>query len=326
MSTILRPRRNRKSQWVRDLIAQNSLTTKDLIMPVFITEGRGQKVKIDNFPDQYRFSIDLAIEQIKEARDLGIPAIMLFPSIDPKLKTQDGKEAVNENNLICKAVKQIKQEVSDIGVICDVALDPYTKHGHDGVLDKNGDVDNDKTVAILTQQALVQAKAGCDIIAPSDMMDGRIAKIRETLDENGFEHVSIMSYCAKYASSFYGPFRSIVGSDKNLQKADKKTYQMDYRNSADAIRQAIIDQRQGADMLIVKPAMPYLDIVKEMSGQVNIPVITYQVSGEYSMIKFAALNDAIDLDSAMFESLIACKRAGASAIITYFALEVAKKL
>ncbi len=326
MELPLRPRRNRKAAWLRDIIAQNDISAQDLILPVFIIEGKGQKIAIDNFPDQYRFSIDLAIEEIAKARDLGIRAIMLFPSIDLKLKTKDGREAVNEDNLVCRAVKQIKKQVPDVGIICDVALDPYTDHGHDGVLDKNGDVDNDKTVEILANQALIQAKAGCDIIAPSDMMDGRIGKIRKILDENDFKNVSIMSYCAKYASSFYGPFRSIVGSDKNLQKADKKTYQMDYRNSKDATRQAVIDQRQGADMLIVKPAMPYLDIVKEISNISSIPVIAYQVSGEYSMLKFAAQNNAMDLESAIFESLTACKRAGASAVITYFAMEVAKIL
>ena len=326
MNLTIRPRRNRKSQWLRDLVAQNQLSANDLIMPVFIVAGENQKIAIDNFPDQYRFSIDMAVEEIKQAKKLGINAIMLFPVVDQKLKSKDACEAINEDNLICKAVKVIKKQVPDIGVICDVALDPYSEHGHDGVLDQNGDVDNDKTVDILCKQALVQAKAGCDIIAPSDMMDGRISAIRKTLDENGFEYVSIMSYCAKYASSFYGPFRSILGSDKNLQKADKKTYQMDCRNSKEALRQAVVDQRQGADMLIVKPAMPYLDIVKDVSDAANIPVIAYQVIVEYSMLKFAAKRGAIDLERAMFESLIACKRAGASSIITYFAMEVAKKI
>ena len=317
----IRPRRNRKSQWLRDLLAQNNITANDLILPIFITEGENQKVAIDNFPDQFRFSIDLAVKQAQKAADAGIKAIMLFPSIEQSLKTAEGKEAVNPDNLICRAVKTIKAQVPNIGVICDVALDPYSDHGHDGVLDQDGDVDNDKTVAILKQQALIQAQAGCDIVAPSDMMDGRIQEIRKTLDQNGFKNVGIISYCAKYASNFYGPFRSILGSDKNLQAADKKTYQMDYRNSTDAIRQAVLDQEQGADMLIVKPAMPYLDIIKEMSQTVQIPIIAYQVSGEYAMIKYAAQNGAINYDEAVMESLIACKRAGATAIISYFALE-----
>lgn len=317
----IRPRRNRKSQWLRDLLAQNNITANDLILPIFITEGENQKIAIDNFPDQFRFSIDLAVSQAQKAADVGIKAIMLFPSIEQSLKSDDGKEAINPDNLICRAVKAIKAQVPNIGVICDVALDPYSDHGHDGVLDQGGDVDNDKTVTILIRQALVQAQAGCDIVAPSDMMDGRIQGIRKTLDQNGFENVGIISYCAKYASNFYGPFRSILGSDQNLQKADKKTYQMDYRNAKEAIRQAIIDQEQGADMLIVKPAMPYLDIIKEMSQSVQIPIIAYQVSGEYAMIKYAAQNGAINYNEAVLESFIACKRAGATAIISYFALE-----
>tara|TARA_A100001015_G_C15043386_1_gene741532 strand:+ start:4929 stop:5906 length:978 start_codon:yes stop_codon:yes gene_type:complete len=317
----IRPRRNRKSQWLKDLLAQNNIVASDLILPIFITEGDNQKVAIENFPDQFRFSIDLAVSQAQKAAEVGIKAVILFPSIEQSLKSADGKEAVNPDNLICRAVKAIKAQVPNIGVICDVALDPYSDHGHDGVLDQDGDVDNDKTVSILKQQALIQAQAGCDIVAPSDMMDGRIQEIRKTLDQNGFVNVGIISYCAKYASNFYGPFRSILGSDKNLQAADKKTYQMDYRNSTEAIRQAILDQEQGADMLIVKPAMPYLDIIKEMSQTVQIPIIAYQVSGEYAMIKYAAQNGAINYDEAVLESLIACKRAGATAIISYFALE-----
>lgn len=322
----LRMRRNRKKPWLRDLVAENQLSVNDLILPIFVTSGKGQKIAIDNFPDQYRFSIDLAVKEVKEAKELGINAIILFPVIEQSAKSVNGQEALNPENITCQAIREIKKQIPDIGVICDVALDPYTIHGHDGILDKNGDVDNDKTIEILAQQSLVQAQAGCDIIAPSDMMDGRIQAIRKILDENDFKQVSIMSYCAKYASSFYGPFRSIIGSDQNLQKADKKTYQMDFRNSKEAIRQAAIDQRQGADMLIVKPAMPYLDIVKDVSAMASVPVIAYQVSGEYSMLKFAALSNVIDLEGAMFESLSACKRAGASAIITYFAMEVAKKL
>lgn len=323
---ILRPRRNRKAKWLRDLVAENQLSVDDLILPIFVTGGKGQKIAIDNFPDQYRFSIDLAVKEVEKARNLGINAIMLFPVIDQSLKSENGQEALNPENITCHAIREIKKQVPEVGIICDVALDPYTIHGHDGILDDNGDVDNDKTIEVLAQQALIQARVGCDIVAPSDMMDGRIHAIRKILDENNFQQISIMSYCAKYASSFYGPFRSILGSDQNLQKADKKTYQMDFRNSKEAVRQAVIDQRQGADMLIVKPAMPYLDIVKDLSDMASVPVIAYQVSGEYSMLKFAAQNKAIDLESAMVESLSACKRAGASAIITYFAMEMAKIL
>ncbi len=322
----IRPRRNRKSRWVRDMVAENILTTRDLIFPIFITEGEKKRVAIDNFPDQYRFSIDFAIDEIKKAYQLGIRSVILFPCVEFGLKSADGIEAINQDNLICRAIRAIKKEVPQVVVISDVALDPYTDHGHDGVLDAYGDVDNDKTVDMLAQQSYVQAKAGSDIVAPSDMMDGRITAIRSNLDQNGYSDIAIMSYCAKYSSCFYGPFRSIVGSDKNLQNADKKTYQMDYRNSKDAIRQALLDQEQGADFLIVKPAMSYLDIVNQMAQVVNIPIITYQVSAEYAMIKFAAQNNAIDIEEAMFESLISCKRAGSSAIITYFALDIAKIL
>jgi len=321
-----RLRRNRKTSWMRDLIAENSLHQQDLILPIFIIEGSNIAQKIPHLPEVNRFSIDLAIAQAKLAQELGIPAIMLFPVIEQKLKTPDGSEALNEKNLICRAVQEIKKCVPEIGVICDVALDPYTSHGHDGVLDKNGYVLNDETVEILCKQAVVQAKAGCDIIAPSDMMDGRISAIRKALDAEGFVDVAIMSYAAKYASNFYGPFRHAVGSANNLKGADKKTYQMDFHNSNEAMREIQQDIAEGADILIIKPAMPYLDIIKEASQNTDLPLVAYQVSGEYAMMKFAAIQNAFDFIDTMYESLIACKRAGASAIITYAAIEMAKKI
>lgn len=327
MSNILiRPRRNRKSPWIRDLISENHLKSSDLIMPFFVISGINKREEIKTLADNYRFSIDLLVGEIKKAQELGIKAIMLFPCIEQNLKTSDGKEACNENNLICNAIKKIKKEVPDIGVIVDVALDPYTTHGHDGVIDDKGYVLNDQTVEILCQQALIQAKAGCDMVAPSDMMDGRVGKIRQYLDKNGYENVGIMSYAAKYASNFYGPFRDAVGSDKNLQKSDKKNYQMDFRNSLEAIREIKLDEKEGADMLIIKPGIAYLDIVVKAKEACNLPIVSYQVSGEYAMLKLAAQNGLLDFNCAMQESLIAFKRAGASAIITYCAMEIAALL
>ncbi len=319
-----RLRRNRKSQWIRDLTAQTAILPSDLILPLFVIEGKNKEEKIINLPDVSRFSIDLIVKKAKEAKSLGIPALMLFPVIDQKLKTLDGKEAINSKNLICRAVEAIKNAVPEIGVICDVALDPYTIHGHDGLIDENGHVLNDATIDILCSQALVQAEAGCDIIAPSDMMDGRIGAIRDALDDSGFIDVSIMSYAAKYASAFYGPFRNAVGSVKNLNKSDKKNYQMDFRNSNEAMREIALDVGEGADMLIVKPAMTYLDIIKEASQNFKLPIIGYQVSGEYAMLKQAAAVGAFDFDLAFLESLIAVKRAGASAVISYGAIEFLK--
>jgi porphobilinogen synthase len=329
-------------------------------MPFFVVDGKNKKEAIKALPNQFRFSIDLLVKQVKQAQDLGIKAIMLFPVTDPKLKTADGKEAINPNNLICRAVKEIKKQVRQIGVICDVALDPYTSHGHDGILRRSllkdkklasqygdphqsfflagrsecfvkntledGNVDNDATVEILCKQALVQAKAGCDIVAPSDMMDGRVGKIREYLDKNGFEQIGIMSYAAKYASSFYGAFRDAVGSAGNLAQGDKKNYQMDFRNSAEAIREIELDIQEGADILIVKPGMPYLDIVAKAKQICNLPIVSYQVSGEYAMLKLAAQNNLLDFNAALYETLIAFKRAGANAIITYGAMEIAENL
>lgn len=322
----IRLRRNRKSPWIRDLLAENNLCASDLIMPFFVIDGENKKEAIKTLPNQFRFSIDLLVKQVKQARDLGIKAVMFFPVTDSKLKTPDGKEAINPNNLICRAVKEIKKQIPEIGIICDVALDPYTSHGHDGLLDKDGLVANDATVEILCKQALVQAKAGCDIVAPSDMMDGRVGEIRKYLDKNGFEKVSIMSYAAKYASNFYGAFRDAVGSVGNLAQGDKKNYQMDFRNSSEAIREIELDIQEGADMLIIKPSLPYLDIVLKAKQICNLPIVSYQVSGEYAMLKLAAQNNLLDFNAALYETLIAFKRAGANAIITYGAMEMASLL
>lgn len=322
-----RLRRNRQFSWQRELLAENHLNISDLILPIFLTEGKNIRQKIENLPDVFRFSIDLAIKQAKIAKDIGILAVMLFPLVDQDKKTVDGKEATNPKNLMCRAIAAIKKAVPDIGIICDVALDPYTSHGHDGIYDaKTGLVLNDETIEILCKQALLQAKAGCDIIAPSDMMDGRVMMIRDYLDQNGFQQVSIMSYAIKYASNFYGPFRHAVGSSKNLAKADKKNYQMDFRNSKEALREIAMDIEEGADMVIIKPGMPYLDIIRLAKDNFNIPILAYQVSGEFAMLKYGAMNGVIDFNLAYLESLIAFKRAGAKSIITYGALEIAQLL
>lgn len=320
-----RLRRFRKTKWMRDLTAQHSLQASDLILPLFVIEGQNKKEEIKNLPDVYRFSIDLIVAKAKEAQELGIPAIMLFPATLPELKTANGKEAYNENNLICRTIAAIKKEVPEMGVICDVALDPYTSHGHDGIIDDNGYVLNDETVEILCKQAVTQAKAGCDIIAPSDMMDGRVGQIRKSLDEAGFQDLAIMSYSAKYASSFYGPFRDAVGSSSSL-KSDKKTYQMDYRNRDDALKEIAQDVDEGADFIIVKPGISYLDVVKEASQNFATPIISYQVSGEYAMLKFGAQNGILNFEEALLENLISFKRAGAASIISYGAVEIAKLL
>jgi porphobilinogen synthase len=320
-----RLRRNRQSQWIRDLTAQTTFSPSDLILPLFVIEGKNREEKIAQLPDVSRLSIDLIVKKSKEVAKLGIPALMLFPVIDQKLKSANGKEALNEKNLICRAIAAIKNAVPEIGVIADVALDPYTIHGHDGILE-NGKIANDATIEILCGQALVQAAAGCDIIAPSDMMDGRIGVIRDALDDQGFADVGLMSYAAKYASNFYGPFRHAVGSASNLKTSDKKTYQMDFRNSAEAMREIALDVSEGADMIIIKPGMPYLDVVKEASQNFKLPIISYQVSGEYAMLKLAAEKNLLDFDAAFFESLIAFKRAGAYAVITYGAIEAARKI
>lgn len=319
-----RMRRNRQNQWIRDLVAETFLTPSDFILPLFVIEGKNKEEKIVNLPDISRYSIDLIVKKAREAKALGIPAIMLFPATNAKLKDVKGSEALNEKNLICRTIAAIKSAVPEIGVIADVALDPYTAHGHDGVIDKNGYVLNDETIAILCEQALVQARAGADIIAPSDMMDGRVGVIRDFLDDNGFIDTGIMAYAAKYASSFYGPFRNAVGSNKNL-KSDKKNYQMDFRNSNEAMREIYLDEQEGADMLIIKPAMAYLDIIARAKNEVKLPLIAYHVSGEYAMLKLAAEKNALDFEAAYYESLIAIKRAGSSAIITYGAMLAAQK-
>ena len=321
-----RLRRNRKAAWVRELTAQNTFLPRDLILPLFVIEGKNKEEKISSLPDVSRFSIDGIVKKAKEAHKLGIPALMLFPVIDQKLKNSNGKEAINSQNLMCRTIAEIKNAVPEIGVITDVALDPYTSHGHDGIVNEKGQIENDATIEILCEQALVQAAAGCDVVAPSDMMDGRIGIIRDTLDDQGFIDVSLMSYAAKYASSFYGPFRDAVGSASNLKKSDKKTYQMDFRNSDEAMREIALDVEEGADMIIVKPGMPYLDIVSKAAQNFALPIISYQVSGEYAMLKFAAKSGALDFDKAFLESLMAFKRAGASGVISYGAIEAAKNL
>lgn len=319
-----RLRRNKKNQWIRDLVCETSLEVTSLIWPIFIIEGNNIKEPILTMPGVYRFSIDLAVKAAIEAKNLGIPAIALFPSVNKNLKSDDAKEAFNKDNLICRAVKAIKDKV-EIGIICDVALDPYTTHGHDGIVINNY-VANDETIEVLIKQALVQADAGCDIIAPSDMMDGRVYAIREALDSENFINVSIMSYAAKYASKFYGPFRDAVGSRNNLSGADKRTYQLDPRNIKDAMIKIEQDVNEGADMIIIKPGMPYLDVLKEAANNFSVPFFAYQVSGEYSMMKFAADNGCFDFIDVLQESLLSFKRAGARGILTYGALDIAKIL
>lgn len=319
-----RLRRNRRHQWLRDLVAENRLSAHDLILPLFVCEGQNQKQEIPNLSDIYRYSIDNIIDIVKQAQNIGIKAIMLFPYIDNKLKTVDGKEAINPNNLICRTIIAIKKSAPDIGIIGDVALDPYTTHGHDGIIDKNDNVINDQTTELLCQQSLIQAQAGCDIIAPSDMMDGRVGKIRNYLDKNNYRDTAIMSYSIKFASNFYGPFRNAVGSNQIDKKIDKKTYQMDFRNFKEAMREIAQDIKEGADSVIIKPGMPYLDIIKEASQIFNIPIISYQVSGEYAMLKNAAKLNIFNYESAMIESLISFKRSGCQAIICYDAIKIAQ--
>ena len=318
-------RRNRMFEFSRRLISENNLTIDDLIYPIFITYGSNKKEKIDSMPGIYRFSLDLLAKELKYISSLNIPAIAFFPKIDNKLKSPDGKEALNKKNLVCEAIKISKKINPKLGVICDVALDPYTDHGHDGIL-VNNQIDNDETLKILCEQSLVQAEAGCDIIAPSDMMDGRIGLIRDTLDDNGFINVQIMSYAVKYASAFYGPFRDAVGTSSNLSKKSKKSYQMDPKNSDEAFKEIELDLREGADMIIIKPGMPYLDIIHKVKEEFKVPTYAYQVSGEYSMIKGAIDKGWFDEEKIIFESLIAFKRAGCNGIITYFAPYVAKIL
>ena len=321
----VRMRRNRLSEFSRKLISENNLSVNDLIYPIFITTGSNVKEEISSMPGIYRYSLDLLHKEIEYISSLNIPAIALFPKIEDELKTPDGKEALNKNNLVCKAIQISKKISPDLGVVTDVALDPYTDHGHDGIIKKD-QIDNDLTVEILCKQAVMQAEAGCDIIAPSDMMDGRVGAIRDTLDEHGLINVQIMSYAAKYASSFYGPFRDAVGSAMNLSKKSKKSYQMDPANSTEALREIKLDINEGADMIIIKPGMPYLDIINKAKEKFNFPIIAYQVSGEYSMIKCAIQNGWFNEEKIIFETLMCFKRAGCDGIITYFAPYIAKKL
>jgi porphobilinogen synthase len=320
----IRMRRNRKSAWARDMIRENTLTTGDLIWPLFVIDGENKSQTVTSMPGVARWSIDLLVKQVEEAAKFGIPAIALFPNTDPGLRSEDGREAFNANNLVCRAVRAIKKAVPEIGVMCDVALDPYTSHGHDGLL-RDGIILNDETVAALVKQTLVQVEAGCDIIAPSDMMDGRIAALRGALEQAGHTNTQIMAYSAKYASGFYGPFRDAVGSSNTLS-GDKKTYQMDPANSDEAIREVALDIAEGADMVMVKPGMPYLDIVTRVKREFGVPTFAYQVSGEYAMIMAAANNGWLDAGRVIEESLMCFKRAGADGVLSYFALDMAKKL
>jgi len=320
----LRLRRNRKTDWSRRLVQENNLSVNDLILPIFIVDGKNKKESIKSMPDIFRYSIDKIPVILDKAVECRIPMVALFPYTNIKLKNNFGLEALNENNLVCKAIRLIKKKYKNkIGIMCDVALDPYTSHGHDGLL-KKGKILNDETVKILVEQSLLQAEMGCDVIAPSDMMDGRIGKIRKALDKNKFQNVQILSYAAKYASSFYGPFRDAVGSNRSL-KGDKKTYQMDFSNSLEALREISLDIKEGADMVMVKPGMPYLDIIKSIKENFKIPVFAYQVSGEYSLIK-NAIDKKLISENSIIETLMGFKRAGASAIVSYFADKIAKSL
>ena len=321
-----RMRRVRRHDWSRRLVRENSLSVDDLIWPLFVREGEGQREGVASMPGVERLSIDLVVENVGEAVALGIPAVALFPATEPKLKTPGCEEAVNAENLVCRAVRAVKAAHGDaIGVICDVALDPYSSHGQDGLV-RDGYVVNDETVEMLCRQAIVQAQAGCDVIAPSDMMDGRIGAVRRALDEAGFDAVQLMAYAAKYASAFYGPFRDAVGSAANLGSGDKRTYQMDPANGDEALREVALDLAEGADSVMVKPGMPYLDIVRRVKEAFGAPTFAYQVSGEYAMIAAAAQNGWLDPEQAMLESLMAFKRAGADGVLTYFARDAARLL
>jgi porphobilinogen synthase len=325
MYPVVRMRRNRKAVWIRDLLAEYNLSTKDLILPLFVMSGKNQMEEISSMPGIFRFSSDMIVKQAKIAQDLGIKAVALFPVIDIALKSNDAKEAYNLDNLICTTVSMIKNANLTIGVICDVALDPYTIHGHDGII-IDEKIDNDVTIEALANQALALAKAGSDSIAPSDMMDGRVVAIREYLDSENYNEISIISYAAKYASSLYGPFRDALHSGKLTGNDGKKTYQMDIRNSKEAMREIALDIEEGVDAIIIKPGLPFLDIIKEAHLNFDIPIFSYQVSGEYSMIKFASMNGCFNFQDTMIESLISLKRAGSSAIFCYDSINVAKFL
>ncbi|MDH2355907.1 porphobilinogen synthase [Bradyrhizobium sp. SSUT18] len=324
LDLTVRPRRNRKAEWARRMVRENVLTTDDLIWPLFLIDGNNRREQIASMPGVDRLSVDQAVREAERAMKLTIPCLALFPYTDPSLRDEEGSEATNPNNLVCQAVRAIKKEFPEIGILCDVALDPFTSHGHDGLI-SDGKILNDETVAVLVRQALVQAEAGCDIIAPSDMMDGRVAAIREGLDHTGLLDVQIMAYAAKYASAFYGPFRDAIGSAKTLT-GDKRTYQMDSANTDEALREVELDIAEGADMVMVKPGMPYLDVVRRVKDTFAMPTFAYQVSGEYAMIAAAANNGWLDGDRAMMESLLAFKRAGADGVLSYFAPRVAEKL
>ena len=313
----LRLRRNRKQPWIRRLVQENTLSPNDFILPIFLIDGKNKKEKVNSMPDVYRYSINRLSQIIDKALKLKVPMVALFPKTNEKLKNEIGTEALNENNLVCKAIVEIKKRYKNqIGIMCDVALDPYTSHGHDGLIRSN-QIINDETIEVLINQSLLQAEMGCDVLAPSDMMDGRIRKIRNALDKNNFKDVQLLSYAAKYASSFYGPFRDAVGSNKFL-KGDKKTYQMDFRNTDESLREIALDIKEGADMVMVKPGLPYLDIIKGIKEKFRIPVFAYQVSGEYSLIAHA-IKLKILKEDVIFESLMAFKRAGANAIVSYYA-------
>ena len=320
-----RLRRLRQAPWLRNLVQEHRLHVSDLIWPIFVQEGDHLASPIESMPGVERLTIDLAIQKAQEAQQLGIPAIAIFPATPPTLKTPEAEEELNPENLACRAVRAVKAEAPNIGIICDVALDPYSSHGQDGLV-RNGIVVNDETVEVLCRQAVVQAEAGCDVIAPSDMMDGRVGGIRKALDSAGFEQVSILAYAAKYASAFYGPFRDAVCSAANLGSGDKKTYQMNPSNTQEALQEVALDIQEGADMVMVKPGMPYLDIVQRVKATFEVPTFAYQVSGEYAMLSAAAEKGWLNREQVMMESLLAFKRAGADGILTYFALEVARSL
>jgi porphobilinogen synthase len=321
-----RLRRPRRYDWSRRLVAESRLSVDGLIWPLFVQDGKAARQPVPSMPGVERLSIDLIVEAVGEAVELGIPAVAVFPATDPAKKTPDGDEATNPENLICRAVRAVKQAHGDaIGLICDVALDPYTSHGQDGLV-RNGYVVNDETLAVLCRQAVVQAAAGCDVIAPSDMMDGRVGAIRRALDEAGYDRVAILSYAAKFASAFYGPFRDAVGSSASLASGDKRTYQMDPANSDEALREVALDIAEGADWVMVKPGMPYLDVVRRVKDAFGVPTFAYQVSGEYAMLQSAAANGWLARDKVMIESLLAFKRAGADGILTYFARDAARLL
>ena len=320
-----RLRRPRRWDWSRRLVRENHLTVDDLIWPVFVHDGQNRRTAISSMPGVERLSIDLLVDAVARAAELGIPAVAVFPATDPALKNEAATEAINPENLVCRAVRAIKAAKLEIGVICDVALDPYTSHGQDGLV-RNDNVVNDETLHVLGEQAIVQAQAGCDVIAPSDMMDGRIGAVRRALDTAGFVDVQILAYAAKYASAFYGPFRDAVGSAGNLGQGDKRTYQMDPANGDEALREVALDLAEGADMVMVKPGMPYLDIVQRVKSVFGVPTFAYQVSGEYAMLTAAAQNGWLDRTKSMLESLLCFKRAGADGVLTYFAIDAAEAL